>query len=123
MEENEKRFEQDIETYLLSEDGGYVKGFPEDFDRETALNKKDLFKFIEDTQSKEWNRYKNAFPDDYVSIFIKRFNEVVVVRGIIDVIRNGIKIAGAGSFEFKMAYFMPETNLAPENWELYNKNI
>ena len=27
MEENERRFEQDIERYLLSEDGGYVKGY------------------------------------------------------------------------------------------------
>ena len=44
MEENERRFEQDIETYLLSSDGGYIKGNPQDFDRECALNKKDLFK-------------------------------------------------------------------------------
>ena len=120
MEENEKRFEQDIETYLLSEDGGYIKGNPKDFDKESALNKKDLFRFIEDTQSKEWNRYKNSFSDDYESRFIKRFNEEVVTRGIIDVIRNGISDRG---FKFKLAYFMPETNLAPENWELYNKNI
>lgn len=40
MEENERRFEQDIETYLLSQDGGYIKGNPQDFDRECALNKK-----------------------------------------------------------------------------------
>ena len=72
MEENEKRFEQDIETYLLSEDGGYIKGNPKDFDKESALNQKDLFKFIEVTQSKEWNRYKNAFPYDYERNFIKR---------------------------------------------------
>ena len=120
MEENEKRFEQDIETYLLSKDGGYIKGYPEDFDRESALNKKDLFKFIQDTQSKEWNRYRTAFPDDHESRFIKRFNEEVVTRGIIDVIRNGITDRG---FKFKLAYFMPETDLAPENWDLYNKNI
>ena len=43
MEENERRFEQDIEKYLLSLDGGYIKGNPQDFDRECALNKKDLF--------------------------------------------------------------------------------
>ena len=42
MQENERRFEEDIESYLLSIDGGYVKGNPKDFDREYALNKKDL---------------------------------------------------------------------------------
>ncbi len=54
MEENEKRFEQDIESYLLSEDGGYVKGNPQDFNRECALNRKDLFTFIQDSQKNEW---------------------------------------------------------------------
>ena len=123
MEENERRFEQDIETYLLSEDGGYTKGSPLDFDRECALNKKDLFTFIENTQKDEWDKFKNAFPDDYESRLIKRFNDEVVTRGIIDVIRNGIKYTGSGTFKFKLAYFMPETNLNPEDMDLYNKNI
>ena len=34
MQENERRFEEDIESYLLSTDGGYVKGNPKDFNRE-----------------------------------------------------------------------------------------
>lgn len=123
MEENERRFEQDIETYLLSQDGGYIKGNPQDFDRECALNKKDLFTFIENTQKNEWDKFKRAFPDDYEARFIKRFNDEVVTRGIIDVIRNGIKHTGAGTFKFKLAYFMPETSLNPEDMDLYNKNI
>lgn len=123
MEENERRFEQDIETYLLSQDGGYTKGNPQDFDRECALNKKDLFTFIENTQKDEWDKFKNAFPDDYESRFIKRFNDEVVTRGIIDVIRNGIKYTGSGTFKFKLAYFMPETKLNPEDMDMYNKNI
>ena len=120
MEENERRFEQDIETYLLSSEGGYIKGKPEDFDREYALNKKDLFNFIESTQSKEWDKYKKAFPDDYENRFIKRFNEEVVNRGVIDVIRNGITDRG---YKFKLAYFMPETSLNTEDMDMYNKNI
>ena len=43
MQENEKRFEQDIETFLICPEGGYIKGNPKDFDKESALNKKDLF--------------------------------------------------------------------------------
>ena len=123
MEENERRFEQDIETYLLSQDGGYIKGNPQDFNRECALNKKDLFEFIGNSQKSEWDKFKKAFPDDYEARFIKRFNDEVVTRGIIDVIRNGIKYTGSGTFKFKLAYFMPETNLNPEDMDLYNKNI
>lgn len=120
MQENEKRFEQDIETFLISSEGGYIKGNPSDFDREYALNRKDLFKFLEETQEKEWNRYKIAFPYDYERNFIKRFNEEVDLRGIIDVIRNGITDRG---YKFKLAYFRPETTLSQEGWDLYNKNI
>lgn len=120
MEENERRFEQDIESYLLSEDGGYIKGYPQDFDRECALNKKDLFTFIENSQKNEWERYKKAFPDDYEDRFIKRFNEEVAQRGIIDVIRNGITDRG---YKFKLAYFQPETNLNLEDRKLYEMNI
>ncbi len=120
MEENERRFEQDIESYLLSEDGGYVKGYPQDFDRECALNKKDLFTFIENSQNNEWERYRKSFSDDYENRFIKRFNEEVAQRGIIDVVRNGITDRG---FKFKLAYFQPETNLNPEDRKLYEMNI
>ncbi len=120
MEENERRFEQDIESYLLSKDGGYIKGYPQDFDRECALNKKDLFTFIENSQNNEWERYRKAFPDDYENRFIKRFNEEVTQRGIIDVVRNGITDRG---FKFKLAYFQPETNLNPEARKLYEMNI
>ena len=119
MQENERRFEEDIESFLL-ENGGYIKGNPSDFDREVALNAKDLFSFLENTQSKEWNRYKNAFSDDYERKFIKRFNEEVELRGIIDVIRNGITDRG---YKFKLAYFRPETTLSQDGWDLYNKNI
>ena len=120
MEENEKRFEQDIESYLLSEDGGYVKGNPQDFNRECALNRKDLFTFIQDSQKNEWERYKKSFPDDYENRLIKRFNEEVAQRGIIDVVRNGITDRG---HKFKLAYFQPETNLNSEDRRLYEMNI
>jgi len=120
MEENEKRFEQDIETCLLSDEGGYIKGNSADFDRSNALNKKDLFTFIKQTQSKEWERYMKAFPDEYESRFVKRFNEEVNIRGIIDVIRNGITDRG---YKFKLAYFQPETSLNSEDRKLYALNI
>lgn len=120
MQENERRFEEDIETFLISDEGGYIKGKTSDFDREYSLNRNDLFKFLEETQEKAWTRYKNAFPYDYENNFIKRFNEEVSLRGIIDVIRNGITDRG---FKFKLAFFKPETNLSQEGWDLYSKNI
>ena len=41
----EKRFEQDIEEYLIAE-GGYEKGDPRKFDRKLALDTETFLKFF-----------------------------------------------------------------------------
>ena len=45
----EKRFEQDIEEYLITE-GGYEKGDPRKFDRKLALDTETFLKFIKISQ-------------------------------------------------------------------------
>ena len=40
----EKRFEQDIEDYLITQ-GGYIKGNPKNFDRKLALDKETFISF------------------------------------------------------------------------------
>lgn len=47
----EKKFEADIEQYLLTE-GGYTKGTQATYDREKALDLDTLIRFIKDTQPK-----------------------------------------------------------------------
>ena len=47
----EKRFEQDIEEYLLTH-GGYQKGNPAAFDREKALDAGTFLSFIRTSQPK-----------------------------------------------------------------------
>ena len=50
----EKVFEQTMEEHLLA--NGYVKGSPEDFDRDIALDTKVFFQFIEASQPKAWEK-------------------------------------------------------------------
>lgn len=45
MQDNEKRFEQDIESYLLSSVGGYLKGELNTYDRKKAIDMKTLVTF------------------------------------------------------------------------------
>ena len=47
----EKRFEQDIEEYLVTE-GGYQKGDPRAFDREKALDVGTFLRFVRTSQPK-----------------------------------------------------------------------
>ena len=60
METKEINFEQDIEAYLL-EQGGYVKGNQATYDKAKAIDLPVLISFIEKTQPKVWQRYKNVY--------------------------------------------------------------
>ena len=61
IDTSEKRFESDIETFLLSAKGGYTKLASEDFDRKKGLFFNTLLQFIQTTQPKMWKRYENIY--------------------------------------------------------------
>ena len=119
METKEKNFEQDIESWLLSE-GGYVKGTMATYDKKHAIDMPVLIKFIEVTQPKQWERYKNIYGEQVESQLYKIFQSNVAQSGLIYVLRNGIKDRGIG---LKFVYFEPASGLNEELVEKYNANI
>ena len=90
METKEKNFEQDIESWLLSE-GGYVKGSMETYDKKRAIDMPVLISFIEATQPKQWAKYKNLYGEQAEAQLYKMFQNNVAQNGLIYVLRNGIK--------------------------------
>ena len=71
METKEKNFEQDIESWLLTE-GGYVKGTMATYDKRRAIDMPVLIQFIEVTQHKqskieELKEYKKSVIYEYVT--------------------------------------------------------
>ena len=79
FDESEKRFETDIETYLLSHE--YVSIPRSEFNKEDALFTDTLIKFIEESQPKAWERYKRRY-NDYKPRFIARFKTEVESKGL-----------------------------------------
>ena len=65
----EKRFEQDIETFMLSIEGGYTKT-TDTYDANCGLYVDTLIKFIQNTQPKEWARFENANKVNPINKFI-----------------------------------------------------
>jgi len=106
-EDNEKRFEQDIETYLLTE-GGYAKGSQENYDKTRAIDMDQLLNFVQETQEKEWKRYVRNYGDDAPRKLFKRLNDEIESNGLLYVLRNGISDRGA---KIKIAAFRPESAL------------
>lgn len=114
---NEKTFETAIVDYLTKCD--WLSGRAEDFNRETALDEKNVLAFLQDSQPKAWENIKKLYQADTSAKVIYRLCKELELRGSLDVIRNGFTDSGV---RFKMAYFRPESGLNPETIALYNKN-
>lgn len=130
MDTSEKRFERDIESFLISQDGGYIQ-----FNGQTADGKwiktrqHDISKciymdvlceFIENTQPKEWERYKKYYGDNASEKLYNRLEQTIANEGLIHVLRNGIVDMGV---KLKMCYFKPESELNETLNEQYAANI
>ena len=60
MQDNERRFEQDIESWLISGEGGWTKKtFGQTrYNPELGLDLEALISYIKTTQPKQWERYE-----------------------------------------------------------------
>ncbi|MFH5836727.1 type I restriction endonuclease subunit R [Proteiniclasticum sp. C24MP] len=119
MEYKEIRFEQDIETYLLSPAGGYQKGDMKKYDKDKALDMGTLITYVKATQPKEWDRFERMTVSDIEKKFYKAINDAITNFGLIHVLRHGFKYRG---IDFRVAYFKPESELNMRLWDLYREN-
>lgn len=115
----EKNFEDDIERYFL-EEGGYIKGNQETYDRERAIDMPLLISYIEKTQPKEWKRYKVKYGIKAERQLYRVFQENVNQCGLINVLRKGISDFG---IKIRFCYFKPASTLNDVLVNHYKANI
>ena len=118
IETKEKRFESDIESALLSPDGGYIKG-TDIYDPKLGLYVDTLISFIRRTQPKEWKRFENTNKIDPVRKFCTAFNNACDMNGLVSVLRHGFKHRG---IKFRVCYFKPESSLNQTATAQYAQN-
>lgn len=119
MEYKEIRFEEDIETYLLNH-GGYEKGNMATYDKEKAIDMDTFLRFIQTSQSREWERYEKIYREKSEEAIYKRFDESVKMHGLLGVLRDGVTDRG---IRFRFAFFKPESSLNQKVIDNYNNNI
>jgi type I restriction enzyme R subunit len=113
-------FESEIEKSLIDK-GSYIKGCPKDFNREYAIDTVQLFKFLKETQTKEWEKLVAKHGDlGAESNFLKRLHKDLDTHGMLHILRKGIVDAPA---RFNLCYFKPASNMNQTDAENYNKNI
>ncbi len=75
----------------LIEEGGYIQGKPQDYNREYAIDLPLLFRFLEQTQPTTYSQLDIAQPGPKQVQFLHRLFNEIAKRGIVDVLRGGIK--------------------------------
>lgn len=115
----EKRFEQDIEEYLITS-GGYEKGTPSSFDRKLAIDKGTFVSFIKTSQPAQWQRYEKIYGADSENKIVERFNREVKMTNLLNVFRHGFIDRG---IKFRAVFWKPETTLNTTSQNQYEANI
>ena len=115
----EKRFEEDIEDYLIH-GGGYSKGNPAAFNRKTGLDEETFIEFIKISQPKQWERYVKIYDSAAEQQIIERFCREVKQTNILNVLRHGFTDRG---IKFKAIFWKPETSLNETSRIQYESNI
>ena len=114
----ERRFEQDIEEYLITE-GGYEKGNPSSFNRSLALDTGTFVSFIKNSQQKKWERYVRIYGADSEKQIVERFCREVKMVGLLRVLRKGFTDRG---ITFQVVFWKPETSLNTTTMAQYEAN-
>lgn len=117
MDVSEKRFESEIEYALLQ--NGYTKGDPKNYNKELAMVTGEVLEFIKSTQAHEWDLLSKRHGPLYEQNFLRRLDNELKRRGMLDVLRHGIDDTGVS---FKLSYFKPGSNMNKTAMDLYDKN-
>ena len=124
MDEREKIFEGFIESYLISEEGGWKRatdaGLRSEESRGMNLDIVTLTDFVKSTQPMAWRRFERMCTINPVRQFYKSFENAVTQDGLISVLRYGFKHRG---INFRVCYFKPESELNDLAVENYKKNV
>ncbi|MGG3269860.1 DEAD/DEAH box helicase family protein [Priestia aryabhattai] len=114
----ERAFQTVVKEYLTTENG-YLEGTNHDYNSQYALDEKQLFSFLEETQGKALAKLKEIYKVQYKQKILFRLNTELKRRGMIEVLRKGIKDYGV---QLHFAYFKPPTTLNQDLIKLYQKN-
>lgn len=117
MNYTEKNFEEHIEKNLHKV--GYSSLLHTEYDRVNCVVPSEVIGFIKDTQPKEYEKLQEQYGSQTDQKLLQRLNNEVSKRGVIDVLKNGVKDRGC---KFSLVYFEPKSGLNPEHRELYGKN-
>jgi len=104
----------DVNKYLPRENSNY--------DSTACIDKELLFQFLDCTQPKAMSKIKNYHKELYKQKIIKRLNDQIQSKGIIEVLRKGIT-DGFTDTKLNVFYDRPVSSYNSDTTALYNANL
>ena len=117
----EKGLEAHIANYL-NEQNGYALRSNTAYDNVACLDRELFFQFLADTQPAAVAKLKAHHKELYEQRVIKRLNDQIQQKGVIEVLRKGIT-DGYTDTRLKLFYNKPATTYNPNATEQYEANI
>ena len=113
----EENFEEHIEAHLKQ--SGYRSLQSSLYNKSLCLIPNETLQFIQDTQLKEYQKLERQHGEDTPQKLTLRISSQIKSRGVLDVLRKGIKDRGCS---FDLTYFRPSSGMNPTHKKLYNQN-
>lgn len=117
--------EMEFEDFILdhlSKNNGFVLRTNADYDRNLAMDKELLLKFLEDTQPEKVAALKKIYRSSYAETIVNYINNCILDKNnsLINVLKNGVELNG---YDLKLMYNQVATDFNPELTKKYNQNI
>ncbi len=116
----ENGFEALIVKWLV-EQNGYEEGTNADYNKEYAIDETRLFRFLQDTQPTQMEKLGVFHSNQKKRQFLNRLQGELAKRGIIDVLRNGIKAYPVD--HILIMFYLTPTEENDNAKKMFEKNI
>lgn len=116
----EHAFETHIEKELVKLHKFRKRSAETDYDKATTFDRELLFEFLRATQGEKLARLEEIYGDDMEARLLRRIDEQISARGVIDVLRKGVE---EGPVWIELMFFRPVSGRNPEIEELFRSNI
>ena len=113
----EENFEDHIEGHLNR--SRYHSRQPALYNKDLCLIPTEMVRFIRDTQPEEYQDLQSQYKEETSTKLLNRVSREIGRRGVLDVLRNGIKDRGC---HFNLTYFRPSSGMNPDHQRLYDQN-
>lgn len=117
MNYTEKRFEEHVQDTMIQQ--GWKPLLFTEYDRSLCQITGELLTFIRESQKIEFDKLTIQYGDDIEKKLSKRINDEISRRGIIDVLRKGVRDRGS---YFHLVFFEPKSGLNPDHVGLHKLN-